>query len=221
MLEIYFGQFILQRRYKDFSAQQWKSRRISLEEFIELVLFACFFLKYKPSKEDLTEIFITLDTDKDGYISFSEYLAFIIKYLGIGLDMYKEEPKPVEPVNDKPSTDKPAEITEDEWGFISEIWDELKIYFDKYDSGSKGYLNTEDLRRFVIEVLHENIQRELDYIFWNLFRVDPNTDRKFEFNEFVIINLYLGTIHFGSRWRNRPSEIPQRASERKDHFGRR
>lgn len=169
-------------------------------------------MKYKPSKEDLTEIFITIDTDKDGFISFSQYLEFIIKYLGIGLDMYKEEnPKPIEPTGDKP-----AEITDDEWGFINEIWSELKVYFDKYDSGSKGYLNTEDLKRFVIEILHENTQRELDYIFWNLFRVDPNTDRKFEFNEFVIISLFLGTLYLGSRWRNRPSEIPQRASERKD-----
>lgn len=96
LLEIYFGQFILLRKYKDFNAEQWKSRKISLEEFIDLVLFACFFLKYKPSKEDLTEIFITIDTDKDGFIYFAQYLEFIIKYLGIGLDMYKEEnPKPI------------------------------------------------------------------------------------------------------------------------------
>lgn len=82
-------------------------------------------------------------------------------------------------------------------------------------------MNTEDLKRFVIEILHENTQRELDYIFWNLFRVDPNTDRKFEFNEFVIFILFLGTIHFGSRWRNRPAEIPQRTSQRKDQLDRR
>jgi hypothetical protein len=29
-----------------------------------------------------------------------------------------------------------------------------------------------------MEVLHETSQRELDYVFWNLFRVDPNKDRK-------------------------------------------
>lgn len=58
----------------------------------------------------------------------------------------------------------------------------MKAYFDKYDSGSKGYLTEDDLRRFVIEVLHESSQRELDYVFWNLFRVDPNTDRKTEFH---------------------------------------
>jgi hypothetical protein len=43
----------------------------------------------------------------------------------------------------------------------------------------------EDMKRFVVEVLHETSQKELDYIFWNFFRVDPNTDKKTEFNEFV------------------------------------
>lgn len=58
------------------------------------------------------------------------------------------------------------------------IWGELKVYFDKYDEGSKGYLTVADLKRFIIEVLHESTQRELDYVFWNLFRIDPNKDRK-------------------------------------------
>jgi len=39
----------------------------------------------KPSREDLTEIFNMLDTDKDGYITFSEYIDFIRKYLGLGI----------------------------------------------------------------------------------------------------------------------------------------
>lgn len=56
------------------------------------------------------------------------------------------------------------------------------MYFDKYDSGSKGYLNESDLRSFVVDVLHEKSKRELDYIFWNIFRVDPNSDCKIEFN---------------------------------------
>ena len=62
------------------------------------------------------------------------------------------------------------------------MWSELKVYFDRYDSGSKGYLSESDLKAFVMEVLLEKTQRELDYIFWNLFRVDPNTDCAIEFN---------------------------------------
>lgn len=178
LLEIYFVEIILKRQYKDVQSDQWKTKRISLAQFIDLVLYACFFLRVKPTKEDLTEIFNFLDTDKDGFITFSQYVDFIRKYLGLGI-----QPEPV-PVETKDSG-KPTDVSEEEWGFINAIWDELKAYFDRYDSGSKGYLNEDDLRRFVIEVLNENTQRELDYVFWNIFRVDPNSDRKTEFHEFA------------------------------------
>lgn len=85
LLEIYFIEIILKRRYKDVDSNEWKTRKINLAEFIELVLFACSFLKSKPSQQDLTEIFALLDTDKDGYITFAEYADFIRKYLGLGL----------------------------------------------------------------------------------------------------------------------------------------
>lgn len=140
LLEIYFIEIILKRRYKDVQAEEWKNRRISLSEFIELVLFACSFLKSKPSREDLTEIFKLLDTDADGYITFAEYCDFIKKYLGLGLkDTTEDKPvvPPVEEGNDKPG--KPNDISDDEWDFINLIWSELKVYFDHYDEGSKGY----------------------------------------------------------------------------------
>lgn len=95
LLEIYFVQIILKRRYKDLKADQWKSRRISLEEFIELVTYACFFLKHKATRVDLTEIFRFLDTDNDGFITFAQYVDFIRKYLGMGIQV--EEVKPVAP----------------------------------------------------------------------------------------------------------------------------
>lgn len=178
LLEIYFVEITLKRRYKDLEADQWKTRRISLAEFIELVLYATFFLRVKPTNEDLTEIFKLLDTDSDGFISFAQYIDFIKKYLGLGLQP-EIEPEPVPVAETNSANDgKPGDISEDEWGFIQAIWGELKAYFDKYDTGSKGHLNEEDLRRFVIEVLNENTQRELDYVFWNIFRVDPNSDRK-------------------------------------------
>ena len=87
LLEIYFVEIILKRKYKDLQSDQSKTRKISLNEFIELVLFACFFLRVKPSREDLTEIFRSLDTDKDGYITFAEYIDFIRKYLGLGIQI--------------------------------------------------------------------------------------------------------------------------------------
>lgn len=43
--------------------------------------------------------------------------------------------------------------------FIEAIWGELKAYFDKYDMGSKGFLNEKEVKAFVIEVLQETSQK--------------------------------------------------------------
>ena len=59
--------------------------------------------------------------------------------------------------------------------------EDFKKYFDKYDKGSKGYLNEAEIKAFVIEVLQETSQKELDYVFWNIFRVDPDGNKQIEF----------------------------------------
>ena len=61
------------------------------------------------------------------------------------------------------------------------IWDELKKYFDRYDSGKKGHLKENELREFVIEILQETSERELNYVFWNLFRVDKDSNKELDF----------------------------------------
>jgi Ca2+-binding EF-hand superfamily protein len=151
-------------------------------------------MRAKPAETDLTEVFKTIDTDHDGYISFSEYVDFIRKYLGLGI---QNEP---EVKHDVGEVHKPDNVSTEEWDFINEIWGELKTYFDKYDTGAKGYLTEDNMKKFVVEVLQENTQRELDYIFWNFFRVDPNTDRKTEFNEFVSMWVNIGSIHSAACW---------------------
>jgi hypothetical protein len=39
-------------------------------------------------------------------------------------------------------------------------------------------------------VLQETTQRELDYVFWNLFRVDSNSNKEVDFLEFVFLCLF-------------------------------
>lgn len=90
-MTIYFTEILLKRQFKD--TEQWKTRKLNLKEFIILVLTACRIIRVKPSEEDLTEIFKFIDTDKDGYITFAEYVFFIQKYLGLVLNIDLEEPK--------------------------------------------------------------------------------------------------------------------------------
>ena len=106
-------------------------------------------MRKKPYHEDLLAIYSLIDTNNDGWVDFSEYVDFIRKYLGFGIQI---EPQP-------PSDGKPADVSEEEWAFINNLWSELKVYFDKYDSGSKGYLTEKDLKKFVMEVLLEKSQR--------------------------------------------------------------
>lgn len=63
------------------------NRRISIREFIDLLYDNLSFIKIRPSKQDLLTIFEILDTDKDGFISFEQYITFIRKYLGRGLEI--------------------------------------------------------------------------------------------------------------------------------------
>lgn len=86
------------------------------------------------------------------------------------------------PVAVTPQITAPAGVSQEELLFVEAIWGELKKYFDEYDQGHKGYLNEAEMKKFVIEVLNETSQRELDYVFWNFFRIDPNANRQVEFN---------------------------------------
>jgi len=169
ILSIYFIELFFQRRFKSTNDKLWSQNKISLEQFILLITDACFFIRLRPSIEDLTWIFQQLDTDHDGFITFQQYADFIRKYLGRGIDFHKRpEPKIVDP----------KEISEDERRLLAAIWGELKRYFDLYGGATKGFLVDAELKKFVIEVLHEESESELNYIFWNLFRVDEDSDRK-------------------------------------------
>jgi len=121
-----------------------------------------------------------LDTDNDGFITFQQYLNFVRKYLGNGIDLDSSRFK----------AQAPNDIPAEELAFVNAIWDELKVYFDKYDQGAKGFLVETELKAFVVEVLQETTQRELDYVFWNLFRVDSNSNKEVDFLEFVLLCLF-------------------------------
>lgn len=187
ILSIYFIEILFHRRYKSTNSEVWLTKKISLDEFIKLITEGCYFIKYVPMYDDLVFIFKELDTDHDGFITFQQFVDFIRKYLGNGIDPWLK-PEKAEKVEAKPAQ-CPANVSEEEYAFVTLIWDELKVYFDKYDEGSKGFLNEENLRKFVIEVLKETTERELNYVFWNLFRVDSNANKEVDFLEFVTIFL--------------------------------
>lgn len=135
-------------------------------------------MRFRPENDLLTSVFQIIDTNRDGYITLIEYINFIRQYLGRGLAIIDEPPKKI--INQPKPSSVPG-VSAEEMAFIEAIWGELKRYFDRYDIGSKGYLTEAEVKAFVIEVLQETSQRELDYIFWNIFRVDPDGNRQVQF----------------------------------------
>lgn len=78
---------MFKRKYIGKDSSFWTERKISIREFIDFMYENCFFVKVRPTKSDLLGIFEILDTDKDGFISFEQYINFIRHYLGRGLQV--------------------------------------------------------------------------------------------------------------------------------------
>lgn len=57
ILSIYFLEILFHRRYKSTDGKAWKEKKISLDEFVNLITEACYFIKFKPVKDDLIFIF--------------------------------------------------------------------------------------------------------------------------------------------------------------------
>lgn len=85
VLSVYFIEIVFKRKCG--ANGKWANSKISLEDFIELFTEHCYFVRVKPSREDLEAIFKELDTDKDGFLTFHQYSNFIKNYLGNGLDL--------------------------------------------------------------------------------------------------------------------------------------
>ncbi len=174
ILEVFFIEIVIKRKYKE----ETSGLRFSLQNFIDLIRDNTFFLRFRPENDLLTKVFQIIDTNRDNWITLVEYMNFIRQYLGRGLIIVDESPKKIK---DQPKPSSVPGVSSEELAFIELIWTELKKYFEKYDIGSKGYLNETEIKAFVIEVLQETSQKELDYVFWNIFRVDPDGNRQIEF----------------------------------------
>jgi Ca2+-binding EF-hand superfamily protein len=129
LLQVYFVEILIKRRYQTNQTVEWKTRRISREEFILLITEGCFFIRLIPQRADLVIIFNMIDENKDGYISFQEYFNFIRKYLGNGYelpDVEENKSKKMNNMNSSRHGNVPSNVSNEEWEFIQLIWGELK-----------------------------------------------------------------------------------------------
>lgn len=64
------------------------------------------------------------------------------------------------------------------------LWSGLRTIYNKVSNG-KSDISTSQVEYVVKNVIGETDQMELDYIFKNLFRLDPDGSGGVDFNEFV------------------------------------
>lgn len=81
MLKRYCGELALQEMHRDGLIQRGSDRLISLEEFITLINRAYKFLGVTVDAATATAVFREADANRDGYITYPEYFAFIESYV--------------------------------------------------------------------------------------------------------------------------------------------
>ena len=72
------------------------------------------------------------------------------------------------------------------------LWGSLKTIYNKVSNGASD-ITTSQVEYVVKNIIGETDQLELDYIFKNLFRLDPDNSGGVSFNEFVILFLFRPT----------------------------
>lgn len=81
-MEKYCGETILHRLHDSNKFIRCQDRLLGNHDFMTLIDTAFSYLDFKPRREDLINLFKSLDTDNDGYITYRKYFAFIREHLG-------------------------------------------------------------------------------------------------------------------------------------------
>ena len=92
LISIYFIYFRL-KSHRDASRGKDYFGKINLEMFIVLIEASSFYLKFPFQHSDLIAVFKIIDTDNDGWITYREYINFILKYLGRDCIEWDDEKK--------------------------------------------------------------------------------------------------------------------------------
>lgn len=176
LLVLHIGIILLWRNHKNKTFARWNDKLINEREFLALILEATQWASIPFSSQTLSQIFLRLDTNRDGFITYLEYFQFLLSILNINnsglLNFFNNGLFAIgddDLVND----------------FYGRIWNELRELFNHYLKGGEKTLGRTEVKLLIADVLKEHSQSELDYVFWNYFRLDKDGNDEVEFEEFV------------------------------------
>lgn len=209
ILEMHCGEIALQRLHRDKKISGWERRVLSLSDFILVMKFAFAFLNYDFKQDDLTRIFQFIDTDRDGYISYSEYFTFIRNYLGSKRQITQPIEIPNIPV-------KRYNSIEEEVG--ENIRERTIKLLSKYDVNKDLQFQKSEIIELLREVFGES-KIEIDYVILNVARYDSNGDGEVTYDELAnfILDQHCGEITLQrlhklkklSRWEQRTMNLEE------------
>lgn len=150
-------------------------------------------------------LFKGIDLNNDGFITALEFFKFIKIYLAGNVDiddllirvfdyaLVKHEEKEQKKAKMKKELAKMIPLRRGQSKQVKEVvtqlYTDLKGIFDKYDMDHNEELDDSEFEALLRGLLKENSQQELDYIFWNMFRVDKKGKGTVEFEDFVAVFL--------------------------------
>ena len=145
------------------------------------------FLKYDFKDSDLRTIFQFIDTDRDGFISYSEYFTFIRNYMG----SKRQDSKPIE-VPEIPKIKRFNSI-EEEVGY--DVRTRTIELLSRYDVNKDLQFQKSEIIELLKEVFGET-KIEIDYVILNISRYDTNGDGEVTYDELAnfILDQHCGEI---------------------------
>lgn len=96
----------------------------------------------------LSQIFVRLDTDRDGYITYLQYFQFLLSILGL-------------PVNSNWLTffNGMFAVRDETEDFYDRIWNELRQLFNAYLKNGATTLGRSDIKLLIGDILKEQSQQ--------------------------------------------------------------
>ena len=191
---LHVGIINLLRGHKAHRWAKWNEFKLNKKDFIDLVLAATEWASVPADPKVLSAIFDHLDTNRDGYITYKQYLEFIRSCvltrtnpeLDAFINSLFSRPREVKALPKKPMTVEEEKAER----FYSKIWEELRALYNSYLTPGHTTMDPINVRKLIIEVLKEVSKQEHDYVFWNFFRLDRDGDGHVTFEEFVSCLLF-------------------------------
>lgn len=209
----------LQRKHRDGGIKNSSTRKMTLDEFRQLLNEAYAFLGVKVDAETARLVFEASDTDRDGLITYEEYFKFIetaiCRPAGTVVETKRrpELPKTVIKLTD---TENAILVN-----FRRLLWSELLRIYNKYDANGNGDLERGEFLMLLRELLYDFNQSSLDAVLKNAFKVNMGGDTKFLFDEFVSEATKIGRLLHQAHFRDRTRLVQSQPSGQQSYHQRR